>query len=71
MKEPEITHPEHATDECPPGYKTIASIQTNGHDLAVQIDEGVIPILDSGKVRRLVGCLQYALYRLRPDLRKQ
>jgi hypothetical protein len=70
-KTPVIERMEHDAGEAPPGWTVVASVQTNGKDIAVQINEGIIPALDCSKVENMILCLANSLYTVRPDLRRQ
>jgi hypothetical protein len=62
---------EHDASVTPEGWITVASIQTNGRDLAIQINEEIIPHLCRERIEKVISRLSDSLYRVRPDLRPQ
>jgi len=54
-----------------PGAFPVIRIQSDGKDFFIDISEGCIPYLTSEVIEKLQFVLTDALYRVRPDLRKQ
>jgi hypothetical protein len=71
MKPPDIERREYGANEEPEGWRTLLSVQTNGRDLAVQIEERLVPLLDGELTEKIISIVKDALYRMRPDLRRQ
>jgi hypothetical protein len=71
MGKPIIERLERDASEAPDGWITIASVQTNGKDLGIQINEAIVPQLSPRRIASLISKLTDALYTVRPDLRPQ
>jgi hypothetical protein len=71
MKKGILSKEDHGAGEAPPGWITILGVQINGQDLAVQIDENIIPQLTRERVERIITRVKDSLYSVRPDLRPQ
>jgi hypothetical protein len=71
MIKPKIERIKCDASEAPEGWITVASLQINGIDLAIQISDWVIPELTRRRIESAILALADALYRVRPDLGPQ